>query len=286
MLEGYERDRAQYTASALPRAAVVRFDWLLDYLPLRALVLLALLSPALVAAPTVAFALVWFAVLFGLNLTFHASVPHYHIDEYAPLIVLVCAGFLAAVRGLRRAHFILPSLAALGLAFYYSLFGTGIAAAFLLLLIAYAFAAWAVRRKWHMLREWSPVGLAAVAALLAAAACVRMPASARHSRMPWEHHQALRERFAALVGELRKRPTILLVHGTEEQLLQLPLVNPRLGAGDPQPLIAVDLGGRNAELMARFPGREALRLDVGTWSLEPLGRALDRQAGEIQSISR
>jgi hypothetical protein len=259
----------------------------MDYLPLRALILLALLSPALLAAPPVAFALVWFAVLFLLNLTFHASAPHYHIDEYAPLVVLVCAGLLAAVRGIRRAHVVLPGLAVLALAFYYSLFGNGAAAGVLLLVAAYGFGALATRRRWRAIRDWSRPALGTFAALLAAAACVRMPLSARHSQMTWQRDHELREKFASLVDDLRARPVLLFVHGTEEQLLQLPLVNPGLGAGNPQPLIAIDLGKRDAELMARFREREALRLDVGTWSLERCdGHVTERRTTQVESTSR
>jgi hypothetical protein len=287
LLHGYERDRVAYTPSSLPAAAFARLEWIFDYLPMHALILLALLSLACSGAPPVGFALAWLVALFMLGLTFHSGLPQYQIDEYAPLVVLVGAGLLAALRGLRRAHLVLPGLVALAIGFYASLFGDGYAAAAVLLVVAYGLGALVIRRRWRTLREWSRPALGGLAALLAAVTCTRMPGSARHSRMTWQRDHELREKFASLADGLRARPMLLFVHGTDEQLLQLPLVNPGLGAGNPQPLIAIDRGDRNAELVARFPEREALRLDVGTWSLERCcGRVTNPQATQLESTSR
>ena len=103
-----------------------------------------------------------------------------------------------------------------------------------------------------------------VASVLTAAACASLPSSALRSREVWQPGHELRQRFAALLGELKTRHALLFVRGTPDQMLALPLE----AAGEP--MVAVDLGERDAALIALHPDRETLRLDASEWKISSL----------------
>src|SRR5207244_7378985 len=96
LFEEYETHRARYTVSRLPLEIAQRWDDLVDYLPWRPLAALLVLAPAVASAPEALFALVWLIGLFALQLSFHGSLHQYHVDEYAPLVILLgfCLGWI------------------------------------------------------------------------------------------------------------------------------------------------------------------------------------------------
>jgi len=274
LLDDYERDRVGYLLPDLPHHALVRADALVNYFPLRALVVLSLLGLVAAAQPPVAFALAWLLALFGLQLTFHASPPQYHAEEYAPLVVLAVAGLHAAVRGLDKPILLALLISAQLLAYS---FVWNVSALPALALIALLFSLGTVAA---LQRPRLPAVAAAVSRygslLLAVAACLQMPqrvAEVGGARSP---HDGLRARFAALREELRPRHALLFVRGTPQKMLELPLVNLGLGVRDPEPIVAVDLGPRDAELAAQYPDRQPLLLDADAWTVQALGPTATR----------
>ncbi len=268
LFEEYQRSRLAYGWSKLFAQVPARLAELIQLLPLRAVAVLALLAPAVALAPQATFAWTWLLVLFALQLSFHASLPQYFLDEYAPLVVLVAAGLHAALAGRQRAARVLGALVAVQLAFFSTLYEGGVFAAACLIALGLALAATALRRE--LPQGWPDAALRGLAAALAAAACVQMPFSAARSRVVWERGNEVRLRFAARMEELRNRRALVFVRGTPAELVQLAIID---AEPDPRPLLAVDLGARDAELIALHPDREPLLFEVGSGSLTRLGRA-------------
>jgi hypothetical protein len=257
MFEGFERGRRAYTWAGLPHAAAGRLEALVEMLPFRALALLALLAP--LSMPSALFAAAWLGVLFLLQLTFHYSVPQYHIDELAPLLVLIASGLQQAIAGVRRPRLALAALIGLQLVFYPALYRSAAAPAVVLLIAALAAAWLSIRAPGQ-----APFATAAVAGAMAVAAIVLLPSSALRAHELWQRGQETRQRFASLLEELKSRRALLFVHGTPDQMLELPL------DATGEPVVAVDLGDRDAALIALHPDREPLRLDASAWKLSSL----------------
>jgi hypothetical protein len=274
VLDDYERDRVGYLLPDLPHHALVRADAIVNYFPLRALVVLSLLGLVAAAQPPVAFALAWLLALFGLQLTFHASPPQYHADEYAPLVVLAVAGLHAAVRGLEKPILLALLIGAQLLAYSFVWSVSGLPA---LALVALLFSLGTVAA---LQRPRLPAFAASAwrygSLLLAVAACLQMPQRVAEVGGARSKHGGLRARFAALREELRPRHALLFVRGTPQKMLELSLVNPGLGVRDPEPIVAVDMGPRDAELAAQYPDRQPLLLDADAWTVQALGPTASR----------
>lgn len=274
LLDEYERNRVGYLLSDLPHHALVRADAIVNYFPLRALVVLSLLGLVAVAQPPVAFALAWLLALFGLQLTFHASWPQYHADEYAPLVVLAVAGLHAAVRGLEKPILLALLIGAQLLAYSFFWNVAALPALALIALLLSLVAVAALRRP--RLPAIAAAMLRYGSLVLVVAACLQMPQRVAELGGARSRYESLRARFAALREVLRPRHALLFVRGAPEKLLELPLVNPGLGVRDPEPIVAVDLGPRDAELLAQYPDRQPLLLDVDAWTVQALGPTASR----------
>jgi hypothetical protein len=290
----YWSTRSTYTLDALPRTAWHRFGDLFELLPSAALALLAPLGAGACWRRRQLGLLFGFtSALFLLNLTFHASLWQYFIDLYPALAALCGVGFAAVLSVLRAtkdvqtnrdAQLLAAGVFFAALAAYAPLFDVDPLPAPVLLVGLIAAVATLLSSA---SREY-PLGRALLAAQLALGMLHAVPEtwwSLRALRPARAHpyvgsmeskidrkvatyraFELARDRVAARRGILFVRYPV-----QREGLDDLPIINPGLGTrSDPPVIVAVDLGRRDRELLAAFPGRPGFVFDAERLTLAEL----------------
>jgi hypothetical protein len=267
--------RKAHTWEALPRIAASRFSEVPEFLPHRALAALAVVGLAAAAAHVeVAFALVFAALLFCAQLTFHADLRQYQ-SEYYPATLLLCAHGAWLLWTMARLH---PKRAALGMAvviccallvFYGAAFDRALWPMFALGAVVAGALTTAALPSTRAL----PSGRWALSALLAFFALLVItvqPEQWTLARRTWAHGTPEVKRFEAIAHSLPTQPSVLFIRYREPHGVDLPIVNFGLGVEDPKLILAVDLGAqRDARLLASL-GRRGYLLDAGDWTLAEL----------------
>ena len=290
----YWSTRSTYTLAALPHFAWHRVGELLEFLPSAALGLLAPLGAIACWRRRAVLELLAFgAALFLLNLTFHASLRQYFVDLYPALAALCGIGFASALAVLRAARdveanrdaqLLAAALCLAALAAYAPLFDVETAPAAVLLLaagLAVATLSTSFSRTWAM-------GRALLAFVLIAGLVHALPDTWSSLRLLRPTHrdayagsmEKKLDRKVAIYGAFeRARERVALQHGIlfvrygleRDGLDDMPVINPGMGTGKDLPVIvAVDLGSRNRELLAAYPGRRGFVFETARLTLSDL----------------